>query len=48
MGAVSHEISFYAIIVDAIDKQAQAFYQKFGFCPLSSTKQRLFLPLKSL
>ena len=46
--AISPEIGIYAIIVDAIDKQAQAFYQKFGFCPLNSTKRRLFLPLKPL
>lgn len=46
--AISDEIAIYAMVVDAIDQQAQAFYQQFGFSPLSSNARRLFLPLKSL
>lgn len=55
---VSDEIAIYAMVVDAIDEQAEAFYLQFGFSLLSSagessstrrisTNRRLFLPLKS-
>ena len=44
---VSNEIAIYAIVVDAIDEQAECFYQQYGFSPLSSEGRRLFLPLKS-
>lgn len=43
---VSDEIAIYAIVVDAIDKQAEHFYQQYGFLSLSLNKRRLFLPLK--
>lgn len=48
--AVSDEIAIYAMVVDAIDKRAQYFYEQFGFSPLliSSETRRLFLPLKSV
>ncbi len=46
--AVSDDIAIFTIVVDAIDKQAQRFYQPFGFSSLGTQKQRLFLPLKSL
>jgi len=45
---VSDEIAIYALVVDAIDDSARAFYAQYGFQPLSSRKQRLFLPLKSI
>ncbi len=46
--AVSDEIAIYALVVDAIDDQAQRFYEKFGFSLLSSASRRLFLSLKSI
>lgn len=47
--AVSDEIAIYAMVVDALDEQAQGFYEQFGFNPLQSVKQRrLYLPLKSV
>lgn len=46
--AISSEIAIYAIVVDAIDKQVQCCYKKFGFSLLSSKNSRLFLPLKSI
>ena len=46
--AVSDEIAIYALVVDAIDDSARAFYQQYGFEPLSARTRRLFLPLKSL
>jgi GNAT superfamily N-acetyltransferase len=45
---ISDEIAIYAMVVDAIDEQAEYFYQQFGFSLLSSETRRLFLPLKSL
>jgi len=51
--ALSDQIGIHAMIVDAIDEQAQRFYQQFGFSPLDwrepgSQQRRLFLPLKSI
>ena len=46
--AVSREIAIYAVVVDAIDDDAQDFYAQFGFRRLTETGRRLFLPLKSI
>jgi ribosomal protein S18 acetylase RimI-like enzyme len=46
--AVSDEIAIYAMVVDAINEQAQGFYEQFGFLPLGSGGRRLFLPLQSV
>lgn len=46
--AVSDEIAIYAMVVDAIDEDAQRFYEQFGFAPLSTGGRRMFLPLKLL
>ena len=46
--AVSHEIGIYAMVVDAIDENAERFYQQFGFLSLSAANRRLFLPIKSV
>ncbi len=46
--AVGEEIAIYAMVVDAINEQAEHFYRQFGFDQLSSRAHRLFLPLKSL
>lgn len=45
---VSSEIAIYAMVVDAIDADAQGFYQQYGFLPLSQDSLRMFLPLKSI
>ncbi len=45
--AVSDEIAIYAMVVDAIDEQAERFYRPFGFTYLCAGSRRLFLPLKS-
>ena len=45
--SVSDEIAIYAMVVDAINEGAGRFYQQFGFLPLNTESQRLFLPLKS-
>ena len=46
--AVSDDIAIYAMVVDAINRQAETFYKRYGFIPLAYGSGRLFLPLKSL
>ena len=45
--AISSDIGMYAIVVDAINEQAESFYMQYGFAHLASEGKRLFLPLKS-
>jgi GNAT superfamily N-acetyltransferase len=45
--AISSDIGIYAIVVDAINEQAESFYMQYGFAHLATESQRLFLPLKS-
>ena len=45
--AVSDQIAVYAMVVDALNIEAEAFYQSFGFVKLGKDTNRLFLPLKS-
>ncbi len=42
------EIVAYALLVDAKDETAAAFYRHHGFMPLPSTPLMLFLPLASV
>lgn len=46
--AVANEIGVYALVVDAIDESAKAFYKNFEFSALRQRSNRLFLPLKSI
>ncbi len=39
------EVAAYAVVVDAIDDSAAAFYEKFGFLRFPSIPRRLFLPV---
>lgn len=41
----SASIAAYAIVVDAKNDAARAFYERYGFRPFPSTPRRLFLPL---
>ncbi len=45
---LSEQIGVYAVVVDAKDEKAVAFYKKFGFIPLNDSPRRLFLPMNSL
>ncbi len=45
---LSCEIASYAIVVDAKDDAAIAFYQHFNFLQFPSTSNRLYLPVKQL
>ena len=46
--SASNEIAAYALIVDAKDTKAAAFYQHHGFMLLVVNPMRLFLPLADL
>jgi len=40
----SRSLAVFAIVVDAIDERAAAFYRDFGFQPFPSRPLRLFMP----
>ena len=42
---VSDSVAMHAVIVHAKNDTARAFYERFGFTPLSNNPMRLFLPL---
>lgn len=42
------EIAAMAVIVDAKDNAAAAFYQRYGFIPPQQKPARLFLPIKTV
>jgi len=46
--AVSDEVAIYAMVVDAINRDAHRFYERFGFTRLSDNSRRLFLTMKSI
>jgi len=41
-------IASAAVVVDAIDPAAVRFYEHFGFIPLPTVSNRLFLPMKTI
>ena len=41
----SAPVGAYAVFADAIDRKAAAFYEGFGFIPLTGRPQTLFLPI---
>ena len=43
----SAAIAVYAVIVDAKNDRARAFYERYGFRPFASLPRRLFLPLQT-
>lgn len=44
----SQTLAVFAVVVDAINDQAHAYYRQFGFIPLPRQQQRLFLPLETI
>lgn len=44
----SQELAVKAVIVDAIDDEAKAFYLKFGFIELPGHRLKLFLPIETI
>jgi GNAT superfamily N-acetyltransferase len=45
---LAEEIGVHAVEVDAIDPQARAFYEKYGFVPLPDSELHLFLPIATI
>ena len=45
---LSRKIASLAVIVDAKDHQARAFYQRYGFIDLPEHPNRLFLAMKTI
>jgi len=45
---LSEKLGIHAVVVDALDDEAKAFYEQFGFLPLSDDAMRLFLPLSTI
>lgn len=45
---IRSEIAAYALIVDAKDQNAKAFYQTFGFIPFTHEPNKLFFPLEKI
>jgi hypothetical protein len=44
----SEKIGVHAVVVDALDVEAKAFYERFGFMPFTDDNLRLFLPLSTI
>ena len=44
----SDSLAVYAMVVDAEDERARAFYEHFGFIVLPDSTTRLFLPMSTL
>jgi predicted N-acetyltransferase YhbS len=45
---LAEKVGIHAVVVDALDREAKSFYQRFGFLPLTDDVMRLFLPLSTL
>ena len=43
--AAGEAVAMHALIVDAANDDAERFYERFGFAPLTDDPMRLFLPL---
>jgi len=44
----SQIMAVYAVVVDALNENAKAFYQQFGFIPFPQQTLRLFLPIDTI
>jgi hypothetical protein len=44
----SRNIASVAVVVDAIDENARAFYRRYGFIDIPDHPNRLFLPMKTV
>ncbi len=44
----SRNIASVAVVVDAIDETARAFYRRYGFIDIPNRPNRLFLPMKTV
>ena len=46
--ALADTLGVHAVEVDAIDAQAKAFYERYGFVPLLDSELHLFLPVATI
>lgn len=46
--AATRDVASWAVLVEAIDTDAAAFYRKYGFIELPEDPHRLFLPMKTI
>jgi len=44
----SRNIASVAVVVDAIDENARAFYRRYGFVEIPNHPNRLFMPMKTV
>ena len=44
---ISTTTGFHAVVVDALDSDAKAFYEKYGFVPLTDNVMRLFVNIET-
>jgi len=44
----SRNIASVAVVVDAIDENAHAFYRRYGFINIPNHPNRLFMPMKTV
>jgi predicted GNAT family N-acyltransferase len=44
----SAHVASWAVVVDAIDVEAEEFYRRYGFLPFPNKPNRLFLPMNSV
>jgi hypothetical protein len=44
----ARQIGSYAVVVDAVDDSAAAFYARYGFIPVIGHSDRLYLPIASI
>lgn len=45
---ISSEVAIHCVIVDAVNKKAEAFYGKYGFIPCTKNPNTLILPLTTI
>ncbi len=45
---LADQLGIHSVEVDALDEQAQAFYQKYGFVPLRDNEFHLHLPIRTI
>jgi GNAT superfamily N-acetyltransferase len=45
---LSEKLGIHAVVVDALDGEAKAFYERLGFLPLTNDEMRLFLPMNAI
>lgn len=45
---LSQDVGIFAVVVDALNQEAKAFYSRYGFIALQSNSLSLFIPLKTV